>query len=272
MKVILIVLLFGLMSCGVQKAAVSRSNQPQVILKLDDVWSEGKNVHPGWSATFDYLNELDVVGTIGIIGGRGTNPVPAYYSWLKAQAERGHELWNHGWCHCKGEGDVREFRGNDFTYQHDHLVQTQRIIKDKTGITLTAFGAPYNSVDAVTATALAAVEDLKIWMYPSPGIKTDKAVLPRIAEVNIEYPVHQPNFERFRAGYLAHQHERVLVIQGHPRSWMTEGRLDTFKKIIEFLRQRNTVFTTPTQYEEALEAARTQVQSQGNRQGSNPGF
>lgn len=248
MKLLIAVLLIGLMSCGLTKRSQHQPSSPQIILKLDDAWAEGDAVHPGWRQVFEYLNEVEVLGTIGVIGGRNQEPSPAYYNWLKAQASLGHELWNHGWCHCKGEGNVMEFRGNDYAYQYDHLVQTQRIIKRETGITLCSFGAPYNAVDSVTATALAAIPDLAIWMYPPSKIKTAKITLPRTPDVNIEYPVHQPDFESFRAGYLAHQDEPVLVIQGHPRSWMTDGRLDEFIKIIEFLRQRNTVFTTPSRY------------------------
>jgi peptidoglycan/xylan/chitin deacetylase (PgdA/CDA1 family) len=242
----------GLMACGINKSVPAQASPPQVILKLDDAWPEDQSVHAGWVEVFDYLNEQGVTGTIGVVGGRGDQPSPAYYTWLKAQAQNGHELWNHGWCHCKDEDGSPEFRGNDYAYQYDHLIKNQAVIQENVGITMCAFGAPYNAVDSVTATALAAVPELKIWMYPASGIKTDKAILPRISAVNIEYPVHKPDFEAFRTGYLAHQDEPVLVIQGHPRSWMVDGRLDEFKKIINFLRQRNTLFTTPTVYVDHL--------------------
>jgi len=137
----------------------------------------------------------------------------------------------------------------------------QALAKDKLGITLTSFGAPYNATDTATAKALAVIPELKIWMYPSPGLETDKILLSRVAEVNIEYPVHVPDFDKFRRGYLANLDAPVLVIQGHPRSWYQQGdRFAEFQKIIQFLRGRGTVFTTPSRYTEEVEAARTRVQ------------
>lgn len=260
MKTIQLLLVLGLMGCGAAKAPVTTTSVPQVILKLDDVWFEQGLVHPGWLEVFAYLNEQEVTATIGLVGGRTPDAPEAYYNWLRSQADRGHEIWNHGWCHCKPGDTLREFRGTRYDYQLGQLQKNQALAKEKLGITLTSFGAPYNATDAVTAKALAAIPELTVWMYPHEGQPTDKLVLPRLAAVNIEYPVHQPDFALFREGYLAHEEEAVLVIQGHPRSWHGQAdRMAEFKKIIAFLRQRNTIFTTPARYAEQLKGARPRV-------------
>jgi peptidoglycan/xylan/chitin deacetylase (PgdA/CDA1 family) len=247
------------MGCGAAKTPAAATTAPQLILKLDDAWFEQGLVHPGWLEVFAYLNERNIVATIGLVGGKTEDAPAAYYDWLRSQAERGHEIWNHGWCHCKPGDTLREFRGTGYDYQLDQLQKTQAIAKEKMAITLTSFGAPYNSTDEATERALAAIPELTVWMYPHEGRSTEKIILPRIAEVNIEYPVHQPDFARFREAYLANLDKEVLIIQGHPRSWHDqEGRMAEFRKIIEFLRQRNTVFTTPARYAAETKGARTQ--------------
>ncbi|MEO0340029.1 MAG: hypothetical protein AAF242_12540, partial [Bacteroidota bacterium] len=71
----------------------------------------------------------------------------------------------------------------------------------------------------------------------------------RISEVNIEYPVHIPDLEKLKAGYEKYKNEPVLVIQGHPRSWIDDpSRFETFKQIIYFLKEEKVRFTTPYAY------------------------
>jgi len=96
---------------------------------------------------------------------------------------------------------------------------------------------------------LAKNSDLKVWLYKETKTPTDKFLLNRIPEVNIEYPVHQPDFEKFKTGYEKFKTEPILIIQGHPRSWVEdENRFENFKKIILFLKKEGVVFTTPYEY------------------------
>ena len=72
--------------------------------------------------------------------------------------------------------------------------------------------------------------------------------------MNIEYPVHIPDFQQFKAGYEKYKKESLLVIQGHPRSWVKDSnRMDNFKQIITFLKSENVEFTTPIAYTQSAQ-------------------
>lgn len=250
--------LLGLVGGSLGSCVPQRQSElPQVILKLDDAWFEEGFIHEGWIKTFDYLNAKKVKATIGIVGERMESATPAYYEWLTGQAKAGHEIWNHGYCHCKPTVDGeerREFRGTDFEYQLDHLQKTQAIAADKLGLQLETFGAPYNACDTNTVRALSKIPELKTWLYPPNRNTAGKFAMPRIGAVNIEYPVHQPDFDAFVAGFRAHREEPVLVIQGHPRSWLEpRARMTEFQKIIDFLVAEDVRFTTPSAYRKSME-------------------
>lgn len=226
--------------------------KPFVILKLDDLWCKNDSVHPGWERVVEFLNSHEVTGTIGLIGSSLEKDNPAYFEWIKSRKDEGHEIWNHGFCHCRRQEngtEIREFRGKEFEDQSESILKTQALAKEKLGITLRTFGAPYNSTDQHTAAVLAKNSDLKVWLYKETKAPTNKFLLNRIPEVNIEYPVHQPDFEKFKSGYEQFKTEPILIIQGHPRSWAEEDdRLENFKKIILFLKKEGVTFTTPYEY------------------------
>ncbi|MDP5172128.1 MAG: polysaccharide deacetylase family protein [Bacteroidia bacterium] len=245
-------LLIAVILLGCSTPPKSIEHKPQVILKLDDLGYEEGLVHPGWQKVVDFLNEEKVIGTIGLIGDSFLEGDSAYFQWIKDRHEEGYEIWNHGFCHCKPMVDSvehREFRGMSFGYQLNQVQQTQQLAKEKVGITLTSFGAPYNSTDSATAAALAQIPELTIWMYKETTFPTEKTILPRIPEVNIEYPVHVPDVDQFKAGYAQFKSEPVLIIQGHPRSWTEDSiRWDNFTAIVHFLKSEGVTFTTPQAY------------------------
>ncbi|HKK73482.1 MAG TPA: DUF2334 domain-containing protein [Saprospiraceae bacterium] len=253
-QVLLSFLLIGFLffSCGRPQFFEGDINKPHVILKLDDLWFEKGLVHPGWQQVVDFLNKEGVQGTIGLVCNSLEEGDETYYQWIKDREAEGYEIWHHGYCHCKPKIDgeeKREFRGTSYTYQLDHLTTAQQQAKDKLDITLRSFGAPYNSTDASTAQALAQLPDIKVWMYKETQSPTDKFVLDRIPEVNIEYPVHIPDFKKFKAGYEQFNKEPVLIIQGHPRSWVDDPtRFEAFKEIVLFLKSERVRFTTPYSY------------------------
>ncbi|MEL7783158.1 polysaccharide deacetylase family protein [Citromicrobium bathyomarinum] len=244
---------------GVEEAGSSPA--PAIVLKLDDFRADG-GIHPGWEEVFRFLEAQDVTATIGVIGEGLEEPRQEAVDWLLARDARGHELWNHGYCHCRsGEGaaQVREFRGRSLAEQQAAIARTQYLGERVLGITFSTFGAPYNSTDANTARVLADRDDVRVWMYKDTSEEaapSRKSPLPRIAAVNIEYPVHIPDFESFRAGYAAHRDEPVLVIQGHPRSWVDDpARMEEFRRIVMFLKAEGAQFVTPTEAVREREAA-----------------
>lgn len=247
-----LLILLLLSSCSSQQFFQGDTDKPFVVLKLDDLWYEKDLVHPGWQQVIEFLNKEKVRGTIGLICDSLEDGDEAYFRWIKDREAEGYEIWHHGYCHCKPtvEGEEkREFRGTNYEYQLDHLTKAQEQAKDKLGIVLRSFGAPYNSTDEFTAQALAQIPDLKVWMYKETKSPTDKFVLKRIPEVNIEYPVHIPDLEKLKAGYKQFKNEPILVIQGHPRSWVEDpSRFETFKRIVLFLKSEGVRFTTPFAY------------------------
>lgn len=254
--------LFGCSSTNLNDNGLSTSNKtnskssqstPVVILKLDDLKFDRKNVvDPGWTQVIEYLNEQNIVGTIGLIGNSLTRNTPDYFEWIKQRDAEGYEIWHHGYCHCRWDENgqqVREFQGSDFELQQQHLLDTQRLAKQKLGITFTTFGAPYNATDKNTAAILEQMDDIKIWLFKDSQYPSTKYVLNRVRQVNIEYPVHVPDFNKFKSGFNKHRDKDVLVIQGHPRSWVDDAsRFEEFKKIIAYLQSENVQFTTPHQY------------------------
>lgn len=226
--------------------------KPYVILKLDDLWCEQELVHVGWEQVVDFLNKEDVKGTIGIVGNSLEENNQSYFDWIKKREQEGYEIWHHGFCHCRhkeNDIEIREYRGKEFEEQLESIQKTQQLAKEKLGITLKTFGAPYNSTDEYTTEALAKIPDIKVWMYKETDAPTDKFLLNRIKEVNIEYPVHQPDFEKFKKGYKQFKNEPILIVQGHPRSWTEDkDRFEVFKKIIQFLKKEGVTFTTPYEY------------------------
>lgn len=236
-----------------QNANKSEQAGPYVILKLDDLKYDKNNVvDPGWTQVMDYLNEQNIVGTIGIIGNSLTKDTPEYFEWIKQRQSEGHELWHHGYCHCRWEENgekVREFQGSQLATQQQYLLDTQRLAKEKLGITFRTFGAPYNATDKHTAAILEKMDDIKVWLFKDTNYRSSKYVFPRIRQVNIEYPVHVPDFKKLKSGFNKNRDEDVLVIQGHPRSWVKDpSRFEEFKKIVSYLKDENVTFTTPYDY------------------------
>lgn len=251
-KSLMAILSLGIISCSINRHTIAESPAPQVILKLDDLWYEDGLVHPGWLQVIDFLNRENIVGTIGVVCNSLEDGTDDYYRWITDRSDEGHEIWHHGYCHCKpivDSTEVREFRGTSYDYQLDHLSKAQSLAKDRLDITFRTFGAPYNSTDKHTARALDQIDDIKVWLYKETDYPTSKYVMERVPAVNIEYPVHVPDYDQLVAGYALHNDKDLLVIQGHPRSWVQDlSRFETFKQIVLFLKAEGARFTTPYEY------------------------
>lgn len=247
-----IFILLSLVNCRTPQQTQVGKEQKYIILKLDDLWNENDLVHPGWIKVMDFLNEQKIKGSIGIVGNSLETDDTTYLDWIKNRHLEGHEIWHHGFCHCRhkeGEVEIREYRGKGLAEQCESISKTQVLAKEKLGLTLHSFGAPYNSTDEFTTAALAKIPEIKVWMFKETEASTEKFLLKRIKEVNIEYPVHNPDFEKFKEGYENNKSEPVLTIQGHPRSWTEDqSRFDRFKQIILFLKQEKVSFITPYEY------------------------
>jgi peptidoglycan/xylan/chitin deacetylase (PgdA/CDA1 family) len=214
---------------------------PKIVLKLDDFGAtKDGGVHPRWLKVADFCRERNVKVTFGIIATRMLDDAPKYATWVNEQRDAGRiEFWCHGWDHGErkeGEKRIQEFSGETLEYQTQHLIDANKLAKDKLGFEYTSFGAPFNAIDDNTVKALAQVPSIKVWMYgPSPAKakESGKIVLERSA-VSIESPTLIPNYADFVEAYAHNRGADYFVMQGHPAGW-GEDRWEQFTKIVEFL-------------------------------------
>lgn len=253
MKCTYLICLLALFLTGCAMRGQDTTQRATVILKLDDLRVEEGRVPEGWQEVFTYLNQAGVVATLGLIGNSLEEDNQPYYDWIISRHQEGHEIWNHGYCHCKPDDpegeELTEFRGTDLAYQLDHIQRTQQLAESKLGFPLRSFGAPFNATDSTTAAAIHQFPSLLVWMYKADNSNTARYLLPRTAGVNIEYPTHVPSFDKFLRAYRSNRNAPVLVIQGHPQSWVGKPeRLQDFKRIVHYLIDDGAQFTTPYAY------------------------
>lgn len=221
-----------------------------IILKADDLRFDNSNViSPGWQTFIDYIEDSKIKASIGIIGNSLEQGNDEYFSLIKTIHNKGNiEFWNHGYSHYSNddsENPVWEFRNTPYNQQYENLLRTQELAKTKIGITLHAFGAPFNQTDENTVKAIEDIEDIKVWLFGNTS--STKLVLKRYCD--IEYPTHNPDYKKFLKNYNSGR--EYLLLQIHPNSWDNE-RFNQFKQIIEFLIQGNATFITPFEYYQSL--------------------
>lgn len=219
-----------------------------VILKADDLGHDPSgSLSPEWRAFLNYAQAADLSVGLGLIGRFLESGSPEFLRDVQSfAADPRIEIWNHGYDHVLDgrhpDGSTfAEFQGTSLEHQVDHLRRTQRLAREKIGLTLRAFGAPGNRIDQHTAAALREIPEIAIWLFGLPH--TGLLVLPRVLDV--EDPIRRPSFERFVEAYSSDH--PVLTLQLHPSAW-TAGDLQEFRRVVEFLRQRHVAFLTPSEY------------------------
>ncbi|MDF3127672.1 polysaccharide deacetylase family protein [Kiritimatiellaeota bacterium B1221] len=222
-----------------------------VILKLDDFSSRTEVPTENWQRVVDYIHEHNLTASFGMIGRDIKRATPAFCEWIRGQQESGRiEFWNHGLTHQRVEKDgkkVAEFQ-EPFAAQVDTLEQTQRLGEEKLGIVFTAFGAPFNAINADTAKALEAV-GIKVWLYGYGSAAREGGYTGVLLKrsVNLEKTTSVPDFNFFKKQYLEKNPQSPLVLQGHPHGW-SEERFAEFVKIVAFLSEEGYVFMKPSEY------------------------
>ncbi len=225
--------------------------EPQVILlKLDDVIARqtGKSpVSARWQRVHDYLKTNNIKGSFGVITESLEKDDAAYFQWLKdVQAAGLIELWMHGYK-MRGPKDQGEFEQGTAEEQRAILAKGEKLAKGKLGFTLPAFGPHWSGTTTATDEALEAVPEVKIWLYgPAKPKHFSRLSIERV--MALENPTFVPDPEKFKTFYeKAAAMREVLVLQGHPDQW-DDKRWAGFVAIIEFLKSKNVVFMTPSEY------------------------
>lgn len=230
---------------------------PLVVLKLDDMTVANGMVPGRWQRLTRFAEERRMKTSIGLIGNSLEGEHPGYAAELKRLAATGLiEFWHHGYDHKrweKGGKTLCEFSGTDKEHQGRHFQLTQELAKQKLGLTFRTFGAPFNATDAVTAGVLAESPEIRVWLQGDSKAPAGKWVARIDYAVNIETPVHKPNYEALVKGYEAGSKNppRYYVLQGHPMSW-DEAAFAEFVRIIDFLTAKGCRFVLPAELPELL--------------------
>ncbi len=226
---------------------------PKVILKLDDLSQRGavpgQGVMWSWIKTDKMLERENVKAAIGIIGDSLEEPSEEYIKWIKGRmACRRYVLWNHGYVHKEFE-----FKGPSKEEQKETLLKTQRLAKEKLGLTLHSFCSPWGNQDTNTVAALNEIPELTGWLFGNAmGLPCPAYVFPRV--VNLEYPVMNPNFEKTKAAYESKgRNLEMFVLQGHPNGW-DDKRLAEFEKVVQFLKAEGCEFIFPEEWIQSVGA------------------
>lgn len=243
-------ILLGLIYCTANARETEQPSQKtkQVILKLDDVVAgpDGKAISDRWQRVADYLEGKQIKAAFGIIGYSLVEDNPAYFQWITDRASRGWvEFWNHGFWMRSGTDTTGEFeRSYDEQLRALHL--TDSLAKAKLGLNLTTWGPHWSGTNEDTDLALSRTPRIRITFgYPPHPVHFKGVVLPR--NINLEYPVHNPDFDAFLEAYQGRWKDLdYFFLQGHPMSW-DETRWENFVRVIEFLESEGVRFVTPSE-------------------------
>jgi peptidoglycan/xylan/chitin deacetylase (PgdA/CDA1 family) len=226
------------------------SAQQIILLKLDDVIARRvgtKPVSDRWQKIHDHLKAQNIKGSFGVITESLEKDNAMYFQWLKDVQDAGLiELWMHGYK-MRGASDTGEFEKGTAEEQWVILAKGEQLAKEKLGFTLPAFGPHWSGTTEATDEAMEKVPEVKIWLYgPEKPKFFTRLSIPRV--MALENPTFVPDAVKFKDFYekKAAKHE-VLVLQGHPEQW-DDKRWAGFVEIIEFLKSKNVVFMTPSEY------------------------
>jgi hypothetical protein len=220
---------------------------PKIVIKLDDFKPSHGGVHPRWLRVADFAAERKIKVGFGIIAQTLEADSPEFFAWTRARHTSGAiEFWFHGYDHSQS-GDLREFSGRPYDYQKQHVVDSQRLAREKLGFAFRSFGAPFNAVDATAAQAIGEDPDLAVWMYGKPGETGGKLALERAYAVNLESPTIIANHGAFLEGYAHNRGAAYFVLQGHPAGW-GDDRYAEFVKIVDFLISQKAEFVHAAEF------------------------
>lgn len=227
--------------------------QKVVVLKLDDVTAgnNGEIVSARWQRVADYIEGKKIKAGFGIIGFSLAKDNPEYFKWITDRAGRGYiEFWNHGY-YDRTKGDtIGEFEGT-YEQQLRALQLTDSLAKANLGLQLNVWGPHWTSTNEDTDKALSQLPQINMTLgSPKNATHFKGYVMPH--NLDMEYPVHSPNYDEFLKAYQGEwKNLEYFYLQGHPNSW-DDKKWDNFVKIVEFLESENVKFMTPSEFLETV--------------------
>lgn len=230
----------------IQKNPTRGKEPPRVVIKLDDLkpGSDG-GISPQWQRVVDYAREKQVKLSIGIIAQYMESGNADFFKWVQdLNAANRVEFWHHGWDHA-AEGNLKEFSGQPYERQKEHMTKANTLAREKLGFVFTSFGAPFNATDANTVRVLSEDPDLTVWLYGDPKNPAGKTIL-RPSPIMIETRA-RPDFEAFLEAYAHNRGIDYFAMQGHAGGWKDDA-FDQFRAMIDFLQSQNVQFVFPREF------------------------
>lgn len=219
----------------------TEGNGPIIILKLDDLCTDNVD---GFQKAFEILQSYGISNAgFGVIGehlenSRVTNEL---IDGIKRWNNAGIEIWHHGYSHTESE-----YSTSDYNAQKQSFGRTCELLKEKTGVTITSFGSPFNNANETTVEMITEnFPQIKCLMLVNATVPDDMVNIR--ARANFETAVGVVNYNTFVSNYESKLGEKVVIMQGHAGPWDDNSR-EEFKKILTYLKARNATFMTPTQY------------------------
>lgn len=239
-------------------ARLDLSDRQVIILKMDDLQFNKSSVD-AFQKLVDYADAWGVklgIGAIGLSFGNVdmTNEANiALANQIKGWINNGHEIWHHGYYHAT-INDKREYDGFDYDASCASIEATINGLKNVLDYDVVSFGAPYNSANDTTVSALlASFPKLQaaMYMWKSGNRLTEAGVQVLNSIAYIEAGTGIVSYDRFIESY--DPEADYYVLQGHGGAW-DEDSYREFDKIMDVLIANNVVFMTPCEYADYLNA------------------
>lgn len=247
MKKMLIILAALLLVLTTSVSAAGINGTPIIILKCDDYKSNNAASIENFEKLFQILQEENVTASFGIVGNSSTSGnTAAFWENTKKYIASGIEIWSHGWLHRKNDEGVAEFNG---MLSYDEMkTNFQKVIdlvaKNTDGYQITSFGAPYN---AISSECLSMIQQdfpqIKAIFFTGKEPATEAVRLTN--SMKIETGTGKASYDAFLESY--NPDLDYAAIQSHPGNFSDESR-EEYRNMIQFLKSKNSVFMTPTQY------------------------
>jgi len=233
---------------------------PVVMLKLDDLYrAKPGSPHPvseHWQRVTDFLESQKLKANYGIFASSLEGECPQYVDWLKKRVASGQiEIWHHAYYGWGGlpkdlqvDGRTGEWMGGTAAAQAETFQKSFKLIKEKLGLDVAAFGPHATPTDGATFEALEGFPQIRaVWFAnPPAGTKTSKLVIKRL--MNLEQPIFFPNPGKVKADFEKQRATLPYVaIQGHPDQW-DDARFEKFKQTVLYLKDQGCKFVTISEY------------------------
>lgn len=246
---------FCLMSSPMRSISAQNNEGPLIVIKADDLVyrKDGTLFGAGWNRFVEIAQAKQIKTSIGIITNSLDYGTDDYFEKIRSLHDSGQvEFWNHGYTHQRDkETGHSEFKGASFESQLATLTRGQALALEKLGFRFTSFGSPYNHKDSNTTKALREMPELTSWMYGDAKAELLPGQVVLTRWIDLEQPVHHPNFEAFKRDFEKNPDRPYYLLQGHPGGW-DAARFEQFIQIVDYLQERNAVFLTPTELRNRL--------------------